>query len=78
MENNDKDGSHHLIELIRSLYEQQQAAVKTLAGSTEWFEIGQGVRQGCILSVYLFNIFSEIIMREALESFEGRVSKSWR
>ena len=64
---------HHWIELIRSLYEQQQAAVKTSPGITEWFEIGQGARQGYILSPYLFNIFSEMIMREALKDFEGSI-----
>ena len=64
---------HHLIELFRSLYQQQQAAVKTSAGITEWFEIEQGVRQGCILSPYFFNVFSEMIVREALEGFEGSI-----
>ena len=52
-----------MIERIRSLYEQQRAAVRTSAGITKWFEIGQGVRQWCILPPYLFNVFSEMIMR---------------
>jgi hypothetical protein len=42
----------HLIALIKSLYTNQEAAVKTEYGNTEWFEVGKGVRQGCILSPY--------------------------
>ena len=66
----------HLVELIASLYQNQQSAVRPSGGDTEWFEIGRGVRQGCILSANLFNIYSEHtedIMREALESFNGGV-----
>ena len=46
----------HLIALIKSLYMKQEAAVKTEYGNTEWFEVGKGVGQGCILSPYLFNM----------------------
>jgi len=53
----------HLIALIKSLYMKQEAAVKTEYGYTEWFEVGKGVRQGCILSPYLFNMYSEYILR---------------
>ena len=53
-----------------SLYNRQEATVRTEKGNTEWFNIGKGVRQGCILSPYLFNMCTEIIMRKALESRE--------
>ena len=60
----------HLINIMCSLYNRQEATVRTEKGNTEWFNIGKGVRQGCILSPYLFNIYTEIIMRKALESTE--------
>jgi hypothetical protein len=53
----------HLIILIKSLYTQQEAAIRTEYGNTEWFEVRKGVRQGHILSPYLFNLYSEYIMR---------------
>ena len=55
----------HLVSLLRGLYEDQEAAVRTEYGDSEWFGVGKGVRQGCILSPYLFNIYAEYIMREA-------------
>ena len=63
----------HIIELIKNLYHDQEATVRTSNGNTEWFGIGRGVRQGCILSPNLFNIYSEDIMRNALEGFNGGV-----
>ena len=63
----------HLIDLTCKLYEDQESAVKTTNGDTEWFSIGRGLRQGCVLSPSFFNIYSEEIMREALEGFEGGV-----
>jgi hypothetical protein len=53
----------HLTILIKSLYTKQEAAVRTEYGNTEWCEVRKGVRQGCILSPYLFNLYSESIMR---------------
>ena len=50
--------------LIRSLYANQEAAVRTEYGDTEWFEVRKGVRQGYILSPYLFNMYSEYIVRK--------------
>ena len=55
----------HLICLLRNLYTGQEAAVRTGHGTTDWFQIGKGVRQGCILSPYLFNLYPEYIMRNA-------------
>ena len=64
----------HLTLLLKALYDEQKAAVRTSYGMTDWFEIDQGVRQGCILSPHLFNIFSEMIMRKVLHCFKGGVS----
>ena len=55
----------HLICLLRNLYAGQEATVRTGHGTTEWFKIGKGVRQGCILSPCLFNFYAEYIMRNA-------------
>ena len=53
----------HLTCLLRNLYAGQEATVRTRHGTTDWFQIGKGVHQGCILSPYLFNIYAEYIMR---------------
>ena len=53
----------HLTCLLRNLYAGQEATVRTGHGTTEWFQIGKGVRQGCILSLCLFNVYAEYIMR---------------
>ena len=55
----------HLICLLRNLYAGQEATVRTGHGTTDWFQIGKGVRQGCILSLCLFNLYAEYIMRNA-------------
>ena len=55
----------HLTCLLRNLYAGQEATVRTGYGTTDWFQIGKGVRQGCILSPCLFNLYSEYIMRNA-------------
>ena len=52
----------HLINIMYSLYNRQEATVRTEKGNTEWLNIGKGVRQGCILSPYLFDMYTEIIM----------------
>ena len=57
--------SDHLTCLLRSLYAGQEAAVRTGHGATDWFQIGKGVRQGCILSLCLLNLYVEYIMRNA-------------
>ena len=56
---------NHLTCLLRNLYAGQKATVRTGHGTTDFFQIGQGVRQGCILSPCLFNLYSEYIMRNA-------------
>ena len=55
----------HLACLLRNLYADQEATVRTGQGPTDWFLIGKGVRQGCILSRCLFNLYAEYIMRNA-------------
>ena len=55
----------HLTCLLRNLYAGQEATVRTGHGRTDWFQIGKGVRQGCILSPCLFNFFAEYLMRNA-------------
>ena len=55
----------HLTCLLRNLYAGQEATVRTGHGATDWFQRGKGVRQGCILSPCLFNLYAEYIMRNA-------------
>ena len=55
----------HLTCLLRNLYAGQEAAVRTGHGTTDWFQIGKGVCQGCIFSPCLFNLYAEYIMRNA-------------
>ena len=57
--------SDHLICLLRNLYAGQEATVRIGHGTTDWFQIGKGVRQSCILSPCLFNLYAEYIMRDA-------------
>ena len=55
----------HLTCLLRNLYAGQEATVRTGHGTKDWFQIGKGVHQGCILSPYLFNFYAEYIMQNA-------------
>ena len=66
----DMEVSVHLMVLLRRLYTNQEATVRTEFGETDNIDIGKGVRQGCILSPQLFNIYAENITREALEEWE--------
>ena len=66
VENSGRDGNtSHLTCLLRNLYAGPEATVRTGHGTTDWFQIGKGVRQGCILSPCLFNFYAEYIMRNA-------------
>ena len=55
----------HLTYLLRNLYAGQEATVRTRHGTTDWFQIGKGVHQGCILSPCLFKFYAECIMQNA-------------
>ena len=63
MENSEKDGPDLLTCLLRNLYACQEATVRNGHGTTDWFQIGKGVRQGCVLPPCLFNFYAEHIMR---------------
>ena len=69
----------HLTCLLRKLYAGQEATVRNEHGTTDWFQIGQGVRQSCILSPYLFNLYAENIMRNAgLEEAQAGIKIAMR
>ena len=55
----------HLTCLLRNLYAGEEATVRTEHGTTDWFQIGKRVHQGCIFSPYLFNLYAEYVMRNA-------------
>ena len=64
----------HFTCLLRNLYVGQEALVRTLSGTTDWFKIEKGVSQGCLLSPCLFNLYSEHIMRKAgLDELQARI-----
>ena len=66
VENSSRDGkTDHLICLLRNLYAGQEATVSTAHGTTDWFQIGKGVRQACILLPCLFNFYAECVMQNA-------------
>ena len=66
MENSERDGNtRHLTCFLRSLYAGQEATVRTGHGITDWFQIGKGVRQGCILSHCVFKLYAEYMVRNA-------------
>ena len=66
MENFSRDGNIRSPDLpFRNLYVGQEATVRTGHGTTDWFQIGKGIHQGCILSPCLLNLYSEYIMRNA-------------
>ena len=75
MENFEEMGiPDHLTCLLRNLYAGQEATVRTGHGTTDWFQVGKGEHQGCILSPCLFNLYAEYIMRNAgLEQTQARI-----
>ena len=69
----------HLTYLLRNLYAGQEAPVRKEHGTTDWFEIGKGVRKGCMLSPCLFNLYAEYIMRNAgLEEAQAGINIAGR
>ena len=69
----------HLTCPLRNLYAGQEATVRTGHGTTDWFQIGKGVRQGCIVSPCLFNLYAEYIMRNVgLEEAQAGIKSAWR
>ena len=69
----------HLICLLRNLYAGQEATVRTGHGTTDWFQIGKGICQDCILSSCLFNLYAEYIMRNAgLEEAQAGIKVAGR
>ena len=80
MENSERDGNTRPPDmLLRNLYAGQEAIVRTGRGTTDWFQIGKGVCQGCILSLCLFTFYAEYIMRNAgLEETQAGIKISRR
>ena len=71
---NEMEIPDHLTCLLRNLYAGQEATVRTGHGTIDWFQIGKGVRQGCILSPCLFNLYTEYIMRNTgLEEAQAEI-----
>ena len=71
--------NYHLTCLLRNLYADQEATVRTGHGTTDWFQIGKGVCQGCVLSLCLFNLYAEYIMRNTgLDEAQARIKISRR
>ena len=69
----------HLTCLLRNLYAGQEATVRTGHRTTDWFQIRKGVRQDCILSPCLFNLYAEYIMRNArLDEAQAGIQIAWR
>ena len=71
--------SDHLTSLLRNLYSGQEATVRTRHGTINWFQIGKGIGQGCILSPCLFDLYAEYVMRNArLEEVEAGIKIAGR
>ena len=69
----------HLTSLLINLYVGQEATVRTLYGTTDWFQIEKGVLQGCLLSLCLFNLYTEYIIQNARQDeLQAGIKISWR
>ena len=68
----------HLTSLLRNLYVGQEATVRTRCGTTDWFQIGKGVHQGCILSPCLFNLYAEYMRNAGLEEAQAGIKIAGR
>ena len=69
----------HLTCLLRNLYAGQETTIRTGHGTTDWFQVGKGVSQGCILSLCLFNLYAEYIMRNpGLHEAQAGIKIAWR
>ena len=80
MENSKRDGNTRPPDLpLRNLYAGQEATVRTGHGTTEWFKIGKGVCQGCILSPCLFNLYAEYVMEnDRVDNSQAGLKIAWR
>ena len=68
----------HVTCLLRNIYAGQEATIRTGRGTTDWFQIGKGVCQGCILSPCLFKLYAEYIMQNArLDESQGGIKLAW-
>ena len=70
------DSRSTFIQLVANLYKEQESVVRTTNGDTDWFKIGRGVRQGFVISPWLYNIYSEHIMRCVLEEHHDGILQS--
>ena len=80
LENSERDGNTRPPDLpLEKFAAGQEATVRTGHGTTDWFQIGKGVRQGCLLSPCLFNLYAEYIMRNTgLEETQSGIKIAWR
>ena len=82
MENSERDGNTRSPDLPLEKHEEnvdQEATVRTGHGTTDWFQIGKGLRQGCMLSPCLFNLYAEYMMRNAgLDEAKAGIKIAWR
>ena len=68
----------HLTCFLRNLYEGKEATIKTGHGTTDWFQIGKGVHQGCILSPCIFNLYAEYMRNTGLEEAQAGIKIAGR